>query len=160
MKCPKCGAANPEGAAECVSCGVIFAKLKAIQEREKAQAKAALENLEKPAAKPAAEPAESAAVAGPEAAAPAEPAGPVIDLTGGEKPSPVRDPYLGRKIGAAIVIAWLGVFGVYYWYAVKAARARALKTPVKDRETVLMRDPVTGELKAVPVVLPASKNER
>ena len=35
MKCPSCGSQAPDAAAECPSCGVVFAKLKAIKEREK-----------------------------------------------------------------------------------------------------------------------------
>lgn len=35
MKCPLCSSPAPEGAAECPSCGVIFAKLRARAEREK-----------------------------------------------------------------------------------------------------------------------------
>lgn len=40
MKCPNCAAENPEGSAECASCGVIFAKLKAKKERTVLEAKA------------------------------------------------------------------------------------------------------------------------
>lgn len=36
--CPLCSSAAPEGAAECPSCGVIFAKLRARAEREKSAA--------------------------------------------------------------------------------------------------------------------------
>lgn len=135
---------SPEGAAECVSCGVIFAKLKAIQERERAQAEDAI-----------AQSAVTGAKGGPIA-----PSGPVFDLKGQDNSGNISDPLLGRKIGAAIAIAWILGFAIYYRHAVSAARARALKTPVKERATVLLRDPVTGELKAVPVTVPASRKDR
>ena len=38
MKCPQCGVAAAPEAAECAGCGVIFAKLKEVREREKAAA--------------------------------------------------------------------------------------------------------------------------
>lgn len=40
MKCPNCAAEASDGAAECASCGVIFAKLKAKKERTVLEAKA------------------------------------------------------------------------------------------------------------------------
>lgn len=117
MVCPKCGAKVPEGAAECPSCGVIFAKLRALAEREKREAAAAVEVAD---------------------------AAPV--------PTPVVDPWLGRKIAAGITVAWLVGFGLYYRHAVIEARKRALKTDIRARQTVLMRDPATGDLKAVDVI--------
>ena len=43
MKCPSCGAAAPDGAAECPACGLIFAKWRERDEKEKREALAALE---------------------------------------------------------------------------------------------------------------------
>lgn len=123
MKCPKCGNPVPDGSLECPGCGVIFAKLKKLEERDKAQAEAALKQADAPeAAKP-----------------------------------PAIDPWLGRKIAAGIIVAWLLSFGLYYRHAVRAARERALKTDIRTRPTVLMRDPVTGELKAVEVIVTPSR---
>lgn len=48
MKCPNCAAENPEGAAECPRCGLLFAKLKAQREREKREAAEFLAAAEKP----------------------------------------------------------------------------------------------------------------
>jgi hypothetical protein len=50
MKCPACAAAAPDGAAECPSCGVIFAKLEERKRREREDAKAALAQLDAPPA--------------------------------------------------------------------------------------------------------------
>lgn len=36
MKCPNCGVTSPAGAADCASCGVIFAKFRAKLERAEA----------------------------------------------------------------------------------------------------------------------------
>lgn len=52
MICPLCSSTAPEGAEECPSCGVIFAKLRARAEREK---KAVVEEL-KPTPPPALDP--------------------------------------------------------------------------------------------------------
>jgi|GEM_PF-2084521 len=52
MKCPSCGAVCPEGALECASCGVIFAKLEERRKREKAEAAEALARLNAPASQP------------------------------------------------------------------------------------------------------------
>lgn len=49
MNCPLCSAATQNGAAECPSCGVIFAKLHARAEREKSLASEALEPSRRPA---------------------------------------------------------------------------------------------------------------
>jgi hypothetical protein len=43
VNCPSCKAESADGALECAKCGVVFAKLKAIKEREKAEAAAGLE---------------------------------------------------------------------------------------------------------------------
>jgi len=47
MKCPSCGAAYDDGAApECPACGLIFAKWRERQEKEKLEALAALQTFE------------------------------------------------------------------------------------------------------------------
>ncbi len=53
MKCPNCDAPAPDGATECAGCGVIFAKLKKIYDREREDARAELESGEE-ASRPAA----------------------------------------------------------------------------------------------------------
>jgi hypothetical protein len=45
MKCPSCKAAVPEGAVECPSCGVIFAKFEERRRRERAEAERALAEM-------------------------------------------------------------------------------------------------------------------
>jgi hypothetical protein len=50
MKCPSCGAQAGDGAAECPSCGLIFAKWLERQEKEKREAVEALKRLEAPPA--------------------------------------------------------------------------------------------------------------
>ena len=50
MKCPSCAAPSGEDAAECPSCGLVFAKWRERREKEKREAVAALKALEAPAA--------------------------------------------------------------------------------------------------------------
>lgn len=50
MKCPNCGVASPDAAAECPSCGLLFAKLKALREKEKREAAEFLALAEQPPA--------------------------------------------------------------------------------------------------------------
>lgn len=52
MNCPLCSSAAPDGAAECPSCGVIFAKLRARAERAKSAAEQAPETAPAPALNP------------------------------------------------------------------------------------------------------------
>lgn len=47
MKCPSCASQVPDGPAECPACGVVFAKLKSIEERRRKEAADALAALEK-----------------------------------------------------------------------------------------------------------------
>jgi hypothetical protein len=121
VKCPKCSAQAPAGAAECPSCGVIFAKLskKKSHERE-ADKKAAADFMAMAEA--------------------------------GERSAAVH-PWLGKGIAIGLIVAWLGAMG---YYLVRAGRppSRAEsggQAPVPG--SVLVRDPATGELKRVPVVV-------
>lgn len=45
MKCPRCAAENADGAADCAACGVVFAKLKELKEKERRAAEEALARL-------------------------------------------------------------------------------------------------------------------
>ncbi|UPT73590.1 MAG: hypothetical protein M0D55_17280 [Elusimicrobiota bacterium] len=117
MKCPNCAAEAADGSAECASCGVIFAKLKAKKERVVLEAKA----------------------------------GEALASTAPEEKAPEFNPWKIRAVAAAVVLAWLVGFGVYYRRAVSEALARR-RLEVKERPAVMVRDPATGELKQVPVV--------
>ena len=64
MNCPLCSAQAAEGAAECPSCGVLFAKLKEREERAKQEAQAALALAETAARAPSFNPWKVRAVAG------------------------------------------------------------------------------------------------
>lgn len=48
MKCPNCAAQAEDGAVECLSCGLLFAKWRERQEKEKREAAEALKALESP----------------------------------------------------------------------------------------------------------------
>lgn len=52
MNCPLCSATAADGAAECPSCGAIFAKLRERQEKDKKKAEAALALAGSPAPTP------------------------------------------------------------------------------------------------------------
>jgi hypothetical protein len=52
MKCPACAHEGPDGAAECASCGVIFAKFKEKKEAERRAAEELLAKAEQPAPPP------------------------------------------------------------------------------------------------------------
>ncbi len=110
MKCPKCGAAAPDGADECPSCGLLFSRWKELKERERREAEEALARLEAPA---------------PEAAR--------------------GDPRKTRLlISAALILAWLSIFGVYYHLRLR--RLRRSLAPAEEAPVVSYRDPKTGDL--------------
>ena len=48
MKCPSCAAPSGEDAAECPSCGLVFAKWRERKEKEKREAEEALKALDLP----------------------------------------------------------------------------------------------------------------
>lgn len=52
MNCPNCGTAAGDGATECASCGLLFAKWRERQEKEKREALEALKALESGEAPP------------------------------------------------------------------------------------------------------------
>lgn len=66
-----------------------------------------------------------------------------------EKPA-AFNPWKGRAIAGAIVLLWLAGFAVYYRRAVSEALARR-RLDVKDRPSVMVRDPDTGEMRQIPV---------
>lgn len=72
---------------------------------------------------------------------------------------PRLDPMRGRMIAAAIIAVWIVCFGLYYRRAVRVARERALKSDIRTRPTVMMRDPVTGDWKAVDVLVSPSRKK-
>ncbi len=47
MKCPSCASQVPDGLDDCPACGVVFAKLKSIEDRRKKEAAEALAALDK-----------------------------------------------------------------------------------------------------------------
>ncbi|MDX6768088.1 MAG: hypothetical protein SF051_01035 [Elusimicrobiota bacterium] len=126
MKCPGCAAAAPDGATECPSCGVIFAKLAARLEKERAQAKAHAALLD----------------------APAPPAPP--------------DPRRTRHLALAIVGAWVVVMATVVHLSMKRAKARAGTSSSDDGppRAIQMRDPVTGDMKTLPIVDGAARPAR
>lgn len=52
MKCPNCGAPSGDGAVECPRCGLVFAKWRERQEKEKRETADALKALESPSPPP------------------------------------------------------------------------------------------------------------
>lgn len=116
VKCPNCAAAAPEGGLECPACGVIFAKLAELRQREKAEAKAHAALLDAPA------------------------------------PARAPDPRNYRRLAIAIVLAWMA--GLAAFVHVSARRFADTKEAPSDAvrpPTVIMRDPVTGELKELTI---------
>ncbi|MFI5346919.1 MAG: hypothetical protein ACHQ51_11145 [Elusimicrobiota bacterium] len=59
------------------------------------------------------------------------------------------NPWLGRAIASGLVALWLVVLGAYFHYH----KARAHKKPLGPLtgETAELRDPVTGEIRQVPI---------
>ncbi len=119
MKCPNCSAAAPENAAECPSCGVIFAKLLARREKEKAAAAAAL--LDAPSS------------------------------------APPADPRRTRLIAITIVVFW--VMGLAVFVQITVNRGKTPGYTQRPKRTVQMRDPVTGQMKTLPIVEAAPRRK-
>ena len=130
MKCPLCPAQAAEDALECPSCGVIFAKLKK---------KAA------PAPVAAAVPAAPAAPSDPKAAE-------ALLAQLDQPPAPPSyPPWLGKAIAGGLAAAWALGFGVYL--ALYGLKPRQANPDEKVPDTVVIRDPATGDLKRLPVVV-------
>ncbi len=122
MNCPLCSAKAEDGAAECPSCGAIFAKLREKKEREKQEAAAALAKAAVPVA---------------EASSPA-----TVRL----------NIWMVRGAAVAMVLAWVLGFGVYYHGRIKDIKSKpgfGTKKPDLTRATV--QDPSTGKMIEVEV---------
>lgn len=133
MKCPLCPAQVADDALECPSCGVIFAKLK---KKKSAEAPAV------PAA-----PVTPAVPAGPADTKAAEA---VLAALESEPAPPSYPPWLGKAISGGLAAAWALGFGIYLMlYGLKPRQADPNE---KVPDTVVIRDPATGQLRRLPVV--------
>ncbi len=75
-----------------------------------------------------------------------------VGLVASEAPAlPILNPWKARAAAAGFVAFWFVSLGLYYRHAV-AVRALAAKKEVRERPTVMIRDPQTGNLRPLPVV--------
>lgn len=79
MKCPSCGAKNPDAAVECGACGVVFTKWRELKEKERREGEAALARM-----------------------------------SAGEPAPAARNPWIGRGLAIAFVVAWLSALATYF----------------------------------------------
>lgn len=143
VKCPLCPAEVAEDALECPSCGVIFAKLK----KKKSQESGMTERVA-PAATPAA----------PSAPADREAAEAALAALDQPPAPPAYPPWLGKAIAGGLAAAW--VLGLGLYLMIYGLKPRQANPDEKVPDTVVIRDPATGNLKRLPVVVAPGARRR